>query len=518
MKIKHKLFGLTGISLVALITIVAITELSNLKLLKLEKTLVEVKDLELSLLELNRIELEFINTPDNAKLSEFKREYQHFTSLDIAMEAHLHELGISFSEFDKLHKEMELYNKDFAKLVSDFGVDSARDQQIIQEMKALFADIMSIFKSVEAQLEEELASNQESIEQFILISIAVVAIVLIALSLLVIRSIQNRIQSLSDVMCEVSTTHNLSLKAPETGNDELSLVAGQFNALLKSIQGLVGCVQDTISELGAASKQLQQSSMGTEEALNQQQIETDSVATAMTEMGETIKEVAMTTERAATNAQKSYDVAHVGLSEIEKTQGSITELSNDLEGASQEVNHLSSLSQEISSVLDVIREIAEQTNLLALNAAIEAARAGEQGRGFAVVADEVRTLASRTQSSTEEISNIISSVQEQTQKVVGTMHSCTSRSDQSVESSGEAYKQIKNILGDMQHILDSSNQIAVALEEQSTVSEEVARNINVIRDLASSNVSAVSENAQSSASVATQASDLSSAIAKFKVA
>lgn len=516
MTIKTKLFGLTGLSILALIAIVTITELSNLKLLKLEKTLIEVKDMEVSLLEMNCIEYEFLDTPDASKLEEFKAEYADFQTLSSMLTNDLDALGIVVRQLPTLSKKITLYRKDLEMLAVSYDSDAAQVEHLKHEMKGLFTDIFTIFHGIESTLDAEIERAQASIERFIAGSVIFVAGLLLLGSYFLIRSVQSNIQQLSDMMSTIANTHDLTLKANTDRKDEIAEMAGQLNSLLASIQGLISRVQGSVNELGAASTQLQQSSVDTEQALSQQQIETDSVAAAVTEMGETIKDVASTTESAADNTQRSYDTAQLGFNDIVETRDTISSLSEDLATARGEVNHLLALSDQISSVLNVIGEIAEQTNLLALNAAIEAARAGEQGRGFAVVADEVRTLAGKTQRSTAEISDIISAVQQQTQTVVSTIQSCSNKGADSVDMSEQALSHIKAIMEEMKHILDSSTQIALAVEQQSTVSEEIARNVNTIRDLTYANVGAVSENAQSATVVASQATDLTLAIDRFK--
>ncbi|USD66959.1 methyl-accepting chemotaxis protein [Vibrio sp. SCSIO 43136] len=517
MKIKHKLYGLTALSLFALISIVLITEIANIKLLKEEKVLVNVKALEVSLLDLNRLELEFLISQDSNKLNEFNGEAAKFEANLAILKTQLLESKLTISSLSKLHQEIKLYEKDFAALVTGYGKDAKQDQYLIKDMKLLFDDIMSIFINIEQTLEQDINANQQAIERTILTSVTLVTIVLVALSVWVSNGISSRLQALSDTMQNVSDTHDLSLKTDVSGSDEITTMSGQFNTLLESMQTLIHSVKTTINELSTASSSLQQSSSKTSEAQSQQQLEIDSVATAMTEMGETIREVASTTDRAASNTKNSFDSAQKGLSEIEATKNTISTLAQELDDAGNEVSNLSQLSAKISSVLDVIRDIAEQTNLLALNAAIEAARAGEQGRGFAVVADEVRTLASRTQSSTQEITEIIQSVHNQTERVVNSMGVCHQEGKNSTHSSDAAFDQVQTILTDMQQILDSSTQIASAVEEQSLVSEEVARNINNIRDIALENTKAIQLNTESSKHVEAQAVSLSEVISRFKV-
>ncbi|MDX1304105.1 methyl-accepting chemotaxis protein [Photobacterium sp.] len=385
------------------------------------------------------------------------------------------------------------------------------------EIRALSHQVEKVFADVQQQLAEEIAADSKLTKQLIIIAVVIIIIALLMLSWLISRSIQRRVQGLSDLMATIAHSHDLTLIADESGDDELAQMARNFNHLLSSLRQLVGNVQGAITELGVASEQLQRRSKESEMAMNQQQAETDSVATAITEMGMTIREIASNTETAAANADRSHHGAMEGLSEVSATKERIRSLSGDLSQTSDEVASLSNLSENIGSVLDVIKAIAEQTNLLALNAAIEAARAGEQGRGFAVVADEVRSLALRTRQSTEEITTIIASLQEQTDQVVVHIGRCREQGDLSVTQADSAEVRINQIMTDMQLIMDTSTQIAAAVEQQSLVSDEIGQNVTSIRDITNTNSDVAHENAQAAYAVADQAKSLDEAIAEYRV-
>lgn len=385
------------------------------------------------------------------------------------------------------------------------------------EVRNTSREAESLFSDVESQLIAVLAEEKQRVSSIMFGLVAVLVLLVTALSIFINKGIQRSINSLSRLMSDISSSHNLTLLADDKGRDEIAEVASNFNRLMSSIRQLISGIQSATQEMGAVSLQLQNSSQTTESALSQQQVDTDSVASAVIEMGESIKEVAATTANAATNAERGHQTATEGLAEISSTKGRMTTLSNDLSKTSEEVLSLASLSDNITTVLDVIREIAEQTNLLALNAAIEAARAGEQGRGFAVVADEVRTLAGRTQQSTEEISHIINSLQGQTKVVVDLIGHCRTEGEQSTQQASSAEEMIKRIMADMEDILNNSNHIDTAVEQQSIVAAEIGENVTSIRDVTADNSRSVHDNSQAANVIASQAKGLDTAAAVFQV-
>ncbi len=251
--------------------------------------------------------------------------------------------------------------------------------------------------------------------------------------------------------------------------------------------------------------------------MSKQLNETDMVATAITEMGATIDEIAKNTELAAGKAEQTHHNAQEGQIGVEDTISKIQSLAQQLDDSANVVAELEKDSQTIGSVLDVIRGIAEQTNLLALNAAIEAARAGEQGRGFAVVADEVRSLAMRTQESTEEIASIIQTLQSRTHSIVDIMEQSQKQGGESAQQAASAGTLLAQINADVTNIMDMSTQIAAAIEEQSMVAAEVNKNVVVIRDIAEESAQAAEENATASDEVRHRADYLHQAVSQFKI-
>jgi methyl-accepting chemotaxis protein len=283
----------------------------------------------------------------------------------------------------------------------------------------------------------------------------------------------------------------------------------QSNSIVARINDGAGQLNDIISTTHRLAQE-------TSEGVAIQQSEIEQLATAMHEMTATVQEVAKNTSDAAEAAQRADKVVEDGKHDVMETVSSISQVAEDVKQATSVVEELQAKSENIGTVLDVIRGIADQTNLLALNAAIEAARAGEQGRGFAVVADEVRSLAKRTQESTQEIQEMIESMQEGTGKAVAAMETGSQRVSGSVEQAHKAGESLDEIASIVAVISDMAIQIASATEEQSSVSEEVNRNVINISDAAERNAANSQQTMETVEQLEVFASHLQTLVSQFK--
>jgi methyl-accepting chemotaxis protein len=345
----------------------------------------------------------------------------------------------------------------------------------------------------------------------------VVLIIAIGFAIFVSRSILSGINQLNETMKRVSETQDLSLSVSTNSDDEVGEMANSFNDMLGKFRNLITAVNlsvDTVHEAtDSLSKNIHLANSGVDSQIQQ----TDMVATAVTEMVATVDEIANNTNAAASKAEATNNNAISGKEGVTQTIAKIDELSEKLRESENIVHQLAKDSDTIGSVLDVIRGIAEQTNLLALNAAIEAARAGEQGRGFAVVADEVRTLASRTQDSTQEIETIISSLQGRTKEIVSHMAICRTQGKDSADQASSAGKMLEEITQDVSTIMEMNTAIASAIQEQSTVASEVNKHVVEIRDVAEQAGQISNQNAQMSEELSQQAAVLNKEVSQFKV-
>ncbi|RMR09384.1 methyl-accepting chemotaxis protein [Pseudomonas syringae pv. helianthi] len=318
---------------------------------------------------------------------------------------------------------------------------------------------------------------------------------------------------LAERVADGDLTHNQVV----TRKDELGLLQGSMMRMTGNLRELIGGLRDGVTQIASAAEQLSAVTEQTSAGVNSQKNETDQVATAMHEMSATVQEVARNAEQASHAAVNASKEAREGDGVVSKAVAQIERLATEVKHSKSAMDELKSESNKIGGVLDVIKAVAEQTNLLALNAAIEAARAGEAGRGFAVVADEVRSLAQRTQTSTEEIAALISGLHTRTTQVATILDNSQALTENSVELTRNAGASINNMTQAISTIETMNHQIAAAAEEQSAVAEEINRSVLNVRDISEQTASASEETAASSVELARLGVHLQSLVSRFKV-
>ena len=310
---------------------------------------------------------------------------------------------------------------------------------------------------------------------------------------------------------------DLTQNTDTTRKDELGQLQRAVQRMTVGLRELIGGITDGVTQIASAAEELSAVTEQTSAGVNSQKVETDQVATAMHEMAATVQEVARNAEEASEAAVAADQQAREGDKVVGEAIAQIEKLAIEVGHSTEAMGHLKRESDKIGSVLDVIKSVAQQTNLLALNAAIEAARAGEAGRGFAVVADEVRSLAQRTQKSTEEIEELIAGLQSGTQQVSNSMDSSRSLTDSSVELTRRAGDSLGNITRTVSAIQAMNQQIAAAAEQQSAVAEEINRSVLNVRDVSEQTSAASEETAASSIELARLGTHLQTLVGRFKV-
>jgi methyl-accepting chemotaxis protein len=334
--------------------------------------------------------------------------------------------------------------------------------------------------------------------------------------MLVIKSIREPLNEVVDVIAKVAEgdlTQNIDVHR----EDEFGNLSNSMNHLTSKLREILGNIAESSQQLASSAEQTEAIARRGHESINTQREQTELVATAMAEMTATVNEVANSANNTLREVQGANEESNIGLTIVRDNIDTINRLANEIERAAQVINKLNEYSDNIGSVLDVIRGIADQTNLLALNAAIEAARAGEQGRGFAVVADEVRTLASKTQESTSEIQGMIERLQTGTKDAVSVMEKSQVEAKVSVEQTAKAGKALESITRAVGVINDMSTHIASSAEEQSAVTNEMHENITTISSLAEQNAQGANESLAASQQLARLAEQLQRMVAQFKV-
>ena len=342
-------------------------------------------------------------------------------------------------------------------------------------------------------------------------------VLVIWLSQMVSGNIYRPLSKMRAIMLQMSTSNDLTLTLKARGRDELGDIGRVFNQMIKEFRGVLGQVGASSSQLAAQAEELSAVTEQINQGMHTQREDIGNVDRAAAEMTAAINEVADNTHITLDATHSATEETNRCVKVLDDSAASITNLGNRVEQSAERIAQLKQSSENIGEIVSVIQSIAEQTNLLALNAAIEAARAGEQGRGFAVVADEVRTLASRTQDSTSNIKSVIETLQQGVEQSVKDMADCQEQAVASVALAQQAEESVVRMQEGMSKIADMNNMISSATEQQSATTQQVKTHIDEINVMAEQTTDSAAHTAQSSENLASMAAGLNDMITKFKV-
>ncbi|KTT47622.1 histidine kinase [Pseudomonas oryzihabitans] len=412
----------------------------------------------------------------------------------------------------KLAGEINNYQQELQHLIAEQAdVDKAQD--------AISTSITAILTTADKMtaIQNDLqVADVAGARQMLLLWLGVAIVLGLLSAWLITRSIVKPLQE-TVALAETVATGDFTHQQPVTRKDELGALQASMQRMTINLRGLIGEMKDGVVQVASAAEELSAVTEQTSAGVQSQKVETDQIATAMQEMTATTHEVARNAGEAAKSALEASQQAVQGDEAVSKAVAQIELLASEMDATKTAMTTLRSHAESIGGVLDVIKAVAEQTNLLALNAAIEAARAGEAGRGFAVVADEVRGLAQRTRSSTDEIAQLITGLGQSTDRMAAVLEQNVLLTDSSVELSREAGEMLKRITQSVRNIESMNEQIACAAEQQSAVGEEISRGVTNVRDISDQTASASEETASSSMELARIGVRLQEMTSRFKV-
>lgn len=414
-------------------------------------------------------------------------------------------LGATTKSIGGISSSMEVRSQDLSQTGNEFS-------QVVEQIEIISRSNSNIFRSV-----DELNDEQQS-TAFIFLIILVVSLIITTGSMYVIRrSITEPLLKLEDIVASMSDgdlTRRLQINTP----DEFGELASHFDHFADNTQNLIFQINTEVQRLVEVAETLDELSEGSSQSIARQKEQGESVSDAVMQMSQSVNEVTQAVIDMAESSRETDNEAQSGSSLLENNVSLMTTLKGDIERSATTISALEEDCKEIDTVLEVIRGITEQTNLLALNAAIEAARAGEQGRGFAVVADEVRSLAQRTHDSTREINDIMAKLQEGSHKAVEDMQKSTDAAQLATESAIQIGVMFGNIGSRVTDMNQMNNCIAVSAEEQNVMSGEIGRSIDIIKSLNNESVKDASSLLSASNDVDGTSRKIESLLKKFKVA
>lgn len=407
---------------------------------------------------------------------------------------------------------LKVYQQAFANYQQVITEGDNAEKSMVEKAETVLS-LVEVAKSTEDK--RMLDIRNQSLLGLSVMALAAMAVGVLA-ALLITRSIVSPLRQ-AVTFAEQIAEGNLSQNIASNRGDEVGQLMSAMQRMTLSLRELINHIGGGVGQIAAAAEQLSAITAQTSSGVQEQKLETEQTATAMHEMAATVQEVAQNADQASVAAREADQEAQQGNQVVQQAVGQINSLAGEVEQSAQAIQALNLESERIGSVLEVIRSVAEQTNLLALNAAIEAARAGEQGRGFAVVADEVRALAQRAYSSTEEIEALIAGLQSMAKDAVTQMDSSLSLTQRTVVLAGQAGDALGRITQSVSTIEQMNHQIAAAAEEQSSVAENISESITRVRDIGEQSASASAQTAESSAELARLGVELQGLVKRFRV-
>ena len=442
--------------------------------------------------------------------------------------------------FDSAQDEsLNSYNQNFTKnyeqwlqLTKQYVMAKAQGDTITKDSEKLIADSEQSFQAMRTVLDElgelRLAQVTEftaeikthsSESQTLLLGILIIGMaVSLAVVLFIPGLVVQPLKKVSDRLLDISEGEgDLTARIELKQNDELGKMVLYFNNFMDKLQDVIGTIQSTASSVEDNTFKLSADAATSKDSIDHQHQALTQVATAVNEMAAAIQEVAQNTSDTADEARKASSLSESGQNIVHSTTTQIQALAEQVQTAAGMISHVEEEANNVNSVIDVIGGIAEQTNLLALNAAIEAARAGEQGRGFAVVADEVRTLASRTQESTQDIQRMLQKLQQGVTDAVTAMNTSSDSAQKTVETTQGASSTLDQIQESVSNIARMAIQIATAADEQSEVTEDINRNLTEINTYAETSAEIATSTQEASAELQHMTKHLNDAVQNFKV-
>ncbi|MGR5061427.1 methyl-accepting chemotaxis protein [Photobacterium sp. DNB22_13_2] len=463
------------------------------------------------LLTLRRNEKDFLITKDLNHVAAFNNNLDSFLSTLTTSE-------LTSSQQRALRRSLTIYQMMFDELVQGYtDIGLKYSDGLYGKLRVNVQLVESQINQLEQSITHSIDTMQSQEKTILLIGGGAITLIMTLVLFVISRTISHRLKAVNDMMQDIAEGNgDLTVRMNDQGDDELAQLSRSFDLFTSKLQAIINNIADISQQLSRAANESKSAASGSLANAEQQQGESANVATSVNELLATSSEIASNINDTATAARNGQDNAVRSLEISQQAAVSIDTLANEIKTAQNHILTLQTQSQNINKVTSVIRDITDQTNLLALNAAIEAARAGEQGRGFAVVADEVRQLAQRTHSSTQEIEQTIEHLLETVSQSVSAMqHSQTLASD-TVAHTKQAKESADLIVAAITDISDRSLQIASASEQQAAVSAEIDQNIHRIAELATHTAAAVSQTSTSSQDVANMADQLDTVVSQFK--